>query len=144
MKVTLAKFCDYACTVDGGKNALIGLFDTIGGEQYPLTHPTLFICVEFEFDMFEANQPAEIKLVLIDEDGKELVGVQGNFEVPPPQDGRPATMFHAFRFDGLQFPKPGSYRLDILHNGEPVGEARLYLVQGPPPRHYPPPMPPPG
>src|SRR5690554_874844 len=34
MKVTLAKFCDYACTVDGGKNALIGLFDTIGGEQY--------------------------------------------------------------------------------------------------------------
>jgi hypothetical protein len=33
----------------------------------------------------------------------------------------------------MTFPKPGDYRLDILADGEHIGEARLYLVQGPPP-----------
>ena len=133
MKVTLAKFCDYACVLEGGKGSLIGMFDTIGGGQFPLVHPTLFICVELEFEKHEGGRQASVKLTLIDEDGKELMGVEGQFQVPPPMGHKPATMFQSFRIDGMTFPKPGDYRLDILADGEPIGEARLYLVQGPPP-----------
>lgn len=133
MRIGLLKFCDYACRIDGGKGSLIGMFDTIGGLHFPLTHPTFYICVEFEFDPFESGQMANIKLVLMDEDGKELLGIEGQFPIPPGKDGRPATMFETFRVDGLTFPQPGNYRLDVLRNGEPIGEARLTLVQAPPP-----------
>jgi hypothetical protein len=129
MRVTVAKFCDYACHVDGGKSTLIGMFDTIGGAEFPLTHPTFFICVELEFQPIEGGRPVEIKLVLIDEDGKELFGVQGNFEAPK-GNARPATMMQAFRIDNMSFPKAGAYRLDIMGNGQPIGESLLYLVQG--------------
>ena len=129
MRVTLAKFCDYACQVDGGKGSLIGMFDTIGGYHYPLIHPTFFICVEFEFEPIEAGREANIRMTLIDEDGKELMGVQGQFVVPQSHGAKPATMFQSFRIDGMNFPRPGHYRLDILNNEEPVGESRLYLVQ---------------
>ena len=137
MKVLLAKFCDYACHVDGGKGTLIGMFDTIGGKEYPLTHPTFYVCIELEFEPIEAGRPAELRLVLIDEDGKELMGVQGKFPVPRSTGPKPATMFQTFRVDRLKFPRPGHYRLDILYNGEPVGEAKLYLVHGPPPKAQP-------
>lgn len=129
MRVTLAKFCDYACQVDGGKGTLIGMFDTIGGPQFPLVHPTFFFCVEFEFDPMESGRAAAIKMALIDEDGKELMGLQGQFTIPQAQGGKPPTLFQSFRMDGMNFPKPGHYRMDILNNGDPVGEARLYLVQ---------------
>jgi hypothetical protein len=133
VKVLLLKFCDYAGRMDGGKGCLIGMFDTIGGSQYPLIHPTFFICVEFEFDPFEAGSVSRIKLVLMDEDGHEMMGIEGEFSVPKSVDGRPATMFETFRVDGMTFPKPGNYRLDVLHNGEPIADARLTLVQGPSP-----------
>ncbi|MDQ2985333.1 MAG: hypothetical protein M3R13_01265 [Armatimonadota bacterium] len=133
MRVTLAKFCDYACHVDGGKATLIGMFDTIGGNAFPLVHPTFFICVELEFQPLEGGRPVEIKLVLIDEDGKELFGVQGAFDAPR-GNARPATLMQAFRIDNMSFPKAGSYRLDILGDGQPLGEALLYLAQGPPPQ----------
>lgn len=139
MKVTLAKFCDYACVVDGGKHALIGIFDTIGGHQYPLVHPTLYVCIELEFEPHEAHTQRHVHLVLIDEDGKEIIGVHGQIYVPPPQDARPVTMWHMFRFDGLRFERPGRYRLDILDGNQPIGESRLFLVQGPPPYWTPPP-----
>lgn len=139
MKVTLAKFCDYACMVDGGKHALIGIFDTIGGQTFPLVHPTLYVCIEFEFEPHEAHTHQNVHLVLIDEDGKEMVGVHGQIYVPPPREVGPVTMWHMFRFDGLRFEKPGRYRLDILWDNEPIGESRLFLVQGPRPEWPPPP-----
>lgn len=132
MRVSLAKFCDYACHVDGGKSTLIGMFDTIGGHAFPLIHPTFFICVELEFQPIEGGQPVDVRLVLIDEDGKEMFGVQGTFDAPRAQ-ARPASMMQAFRIDNMSFPKPGPYRLDIFGNGDAIGEALLYLVQGPPP-----------
>jgi hypothetical protein len=133
LKVLLLKFCDYAGRLDGGKGCMMGMFDTIGGSEFPLVHPTFFICVEFEFDAFEPRTSTNVRLALIDEDGKELMGIEGQFAVPSSADGRPVTMFEAFRIDGLTFPKPGSYRLDALVDGEPIAEARLGLVVGPPP-----------
>jgi hypothetical protein len=137
LKVILCKFCDYACRVDGSKGCIIGMFDTIGGSEYPLVHPTFYICVEFEFDPFHAGETASVKMRLIDEDGREMMGIDGEFPIPNSEAGRPATMFELFRVDGLSFPKPGNYRLDVLHEGEPIAEARLYLVEGPPPGHAP-------
>lgn len=132
MKVVLAKFCDYACRLEGGKGSLIGMFDTIGGSQFPLTHPVFYICVELEFDPLEAGTEKIVKMILIDEDGKELMGVEGQILVPPAHEGKPAMLFQSFRIDGLTFQRPGHYRLDITCNGEIIGESRLYLVQGPP------------
>lgn len=134
MRVTLAKFCDHACQVDGGKGALIGMFDTIGGVQFPLVHPTFFICVELEFEPMEGGRQAEVKMALIDEDGKQMMGLEGQFTIPMAQDGKPATMFQSFRVDGMSFPKPGHYRLDIYYKDDPIGEARLYLLQAQPPK----------
>ncbi|KAA0225424.1 MAG: hypothetical protein AKCLJLPJ_01794 [Fimbriimonadales bacterium] len=133
MRVLLLKFCDYACRVDGAKGSVIGMFDTIGGPEFPLTHPTFFITAEFEFEPYESGSTAEVKMILIDEDGKQLMGVEGEFVIPRSIEGRPVTLFEMFRIDGLTFPRPGHYRLDVIYNGEPIAEARLALIQGPHP-----------
>lgn len=136
MKALLLKFCDYACRTEGAKGSIIGIFDTIGGVEFPISQPTFYICVEFEFDPFEADKTAEVLMRLINEDGREIMLVEGEIRVPPAFEGRPINMFEYFRVDGLIFDKPGPYRLDCLYEGDVVAEARLMLVHGQPPPSF--------
>ena len=136
MRVLLLKFCDYACRTEGAKGSIIGIFDTVGGIEFPVSHPTFYICVEFEFDPFEADRTVEVLMRLINEDGREILVVEGEIRVPPAFEGRPVNMFEYFRVDGLIFEVPGPYRLDCLSGEEILAEARLMLVKGQPPRTF--------
>jgi hypothetical protein len=114
------------------------MFNTIGGMEFPLTPIPFFMCVELEFDPLEGGKSAKVLLRLIDEDGKELMGVEGQFVVPQAIGAKPVTLFQSFKVEHLVFPKPGHYRLDIVSDGETLGEARLYLERGQPPAALPP------
>jgi hypothetical protein len=136
MRANLVKFCDYAGQLtEGGKFFMFGLFDTIGGATFPLTHPLFYICFELEFEPAEAGKSIGVALRLIDEDGKQMIGIDGQFTVPPAIGMKPTVLFQHFRIESMVFPKPGAYRLDIISDGHTIAEARLYLLQGAPPGH---------
>ncbi len=133
MRVLLLKFADYACRTEGAKGSIIGMFDTVGGIDFPISHPTFFICVEFEFDPFETGKTVIILMKLINSDGREILVVEGEINVPHAFEGRPVHMFEFFRVDGLIFDQPGPYRLDCISGDDVLAEAQLMLVKGPPP-----------
>lgn len=128
MRVTLCKFCDFACLIDGGKGAVIGMFDTIGSRVFPMTHTAFHVCVEFEFDPSEAGTyPVEVALV--DDDGRSLVGVAQEVLVERPPIGRNTRVLQSILIENLEFHRPGTYRLDVKIQGRTMAQERLYVLE---------------
>jgi hypothetical protein len=131
MKVTLCKFCDFACILQGGKGSVIGMFDAIYAPNFPFDQPPVHLCVEFEFDVEEMGRQQVIELALLDEDAIDLFRLRAEVQVPQAPPGRPSRLFHDFILGNMRFERPGSYRLDIVHDGRVVAEERLYISQAP-------------
>ncbi len=131
MKVTLCKFCDFACVLQGGKGSVIGMFDAIYSANFPFEQAPIHLCVEFEFEAAEMGQTEVIELALMDEDAKDLFRLRAEVQVPHSQPGRPSRLFHDFILGNLKFEKAGTYRLDVVHGDRVVAEERLYIGQTP-------------
>ncbi len=129
MNVTLCKFCDYSTLVQGGKGAIIGMFDTIHSTTFPFTQGPFHLCVELEFEAIESGEASSVAMLLMDEDGKQMFRFEGEINVPRQPEGRPTRLFQDFLVENFSFPAAGTYRLDVVHNGKVVAEERLYLVQ---------------
>ena len=129
MRITLFKLCDFYARLEGGKGCLIGIFDSIQSHQFPFSPPTFHICAEAEFEPMEADTQSTIDLVLIDEDGRELLRVHGEMTVPRSTVTKPIRIMQDFVIESLSFNAPGTYRIDIHHNGAPVIEERLYITK---------------
>jgi len=130
MRVTICKFCDFACMLEGGKGSVIGMFDTIGSQHFPMTHHTFHICLEVEFDPTEAGV-VDLDVALVDDDGKRLFGVKQELPVAQPPVGRNVRILQDFAVENLTFERPGTYRLDVICDSRTIGEERLYVLQQP-------------
>lgn len=128
MRVTLCKFCDFACMLEGGKGAVIGIFDTIGSATFPMTHSAFHVCLEFEFDPTEAGF-CPVEVTLVDDDGHSLFRVNQEIPVAPPPVGRSTRVLQDFLIENLQFLRPGTYRLDVAVSGKIVAQERLYVLE---------------
>ncbi len=133
MKVTLCKFCDFSCILQGGKGSVIGMFDAIHSAHFPFEQAPIHLCVEFEFDVDEMGGQEAIDLALVDEDAKDMFRLRAEVQVPHSIPGRPSRLFHDFILGNLRFDQPGTYRLDVVHRGNVVAEERLYVGQTPAP-----------
>jgi hypothetical protein len=130
MKVTICKFCDFACMLEGGKGAIIGMFDTIGSAQFPMTHPTFHVCLELEFDPDESGKVCAIDVALVDDDGHRLFGVHQDIPVAIPPVGRNVRILQDFAVENLIFPRAGTYRLDVICDSRTIAQERLYVLDG--------------
>lgn len=129
MRVTICKFCDYACTIQGGKGAVIGMFDTIGASQFPFTQPPFHLCLELEFDEEEAGDTVNLELSLTNPDGAIVFSFEGKLPVPKNLDRKRARVFQDFRLDNLTFHQAGEHVLQLKNSGIPVAQEFLYVVQ---------------
>jgi hypothetical protein len=109
-----------------GKQSLIGLFSTIHGFRFPLSHPQL--CVHVSLTDGRGKTPISIRIVDADEARKPVVEGRGVVEFKNPR----AIANLALQFHGLTFPEPGEYRVQLYSNDELRREARLMLVQAKP------------
>ncbi len=130
MRVLYSKFCEYACQLMNGRHSMIGIFDNIRAASFPVDHPPFFICVEMEFDPVEGGRQHVFRFVLLDEDGKEVLGFSGPpTHVPRDPQYGPLKIQITVGVGGVRFEKAGQYRLDILCDGEKVAEERLPVVK---------------
>lgn len=114
MKPTLqfSVLCDDVRREDNGKFMLLGLFETIGGAKYPLKHSRFFVADRWCKGVGEFRE----KIRIIDEEsGKPLLeSNETRFQL------KELHHYHTTinRFDGVVFPRPGKYFVEVLLNDD--------------------------
>ena len=116
-----------------GKTSLIGMFSTIGAARFPIRHPHL--CVFASLTDGRGKTPLEIAIVDSEDARPPIVSGTGTLEFKDPR----AVASLNLHFNGLVFPEPGEYRVQLKCYGELLREARLMLSKvrrgRGPPRH---------
>jgi hypothetical protein len=104
-----------------GKTSLIGMFSTIGAQRYPVRHPQLCVFAS----LTDGRGPTPLELTIVDSEDARPPIVSGTATVEF-KDPRAVACLN-LHFNGLVFPEPGGYRVQLKCHGELLREARLYL-----------------
>lgn len=104
-----------------GKTSLIGMFSTIGAARFPVRHPQL--CVFASLTDGRGKTPLELAIVDAEDARPPIVSGTATVEFKDPR----AVACLNLHFNGLVFPEPGGYRVQLKCHGELLREARLYL-----------------
>ncbi len=134
MQALAAILCDSAADYQG-KLCVLGAFDSIYAGRFPAVHPHCALAIRLLFKPEEEGHH-EMKITLIDSDGKNVLPDQGGptirFDVPEIPDD---TFFLSRNFvldlNGLPLPKAGQYSFDIRTGGEIIARVPLQAMTVP-------------
>ena len=133
MKVVMAVLADCANITREGKLNIMGIFDVIHGQRFPLTHPQMQLVLRFEADISEAEKTKKVEIYLMNADGKKLFVLGGNFKLGPGRPGEVMGSNHILGINNMKFEEPGLHEFKILVNGELKAEVPLKVVETPAP-----------
>lgn len=106
-----------------GKRTLLGLFSVVGSTAYPFRHPFMSVYIS----LTECRKPSKIKLRMIDvdEEHEPIFQLEGELPTSDP------LMVNELQFGlaGIEFPRPGEYRVQLFASGQIVAERRLVAVE---------------
>ena len=117
MEVKLALTADYANVSQDGKLNVMGIFSRILAPQFPATHPLMHLILVFTAEGPEKGRTKEVRIRLVDDDGKAQMDINGSLQIPESPDLR-VEMQQIFALQMLQFPHPGHYAFHILVDGK--------------------------
>jgi len=105
-----------------GKQSLIGMFSRIHSRVFPALHPQLSVFVA----LTDGHGKTELTIRIVDsnESRRPLVEGKGVVQFQSPR----AIANLALQFNGLRFPEPGQYRVQLWSGTALLKEARLELV----------------
>lgn len=118
MKVTLALLADYANVSEEGKLNVLGIFDQITTAVLPALHPQAHLVLRFEASAPEQGKSKDLRIELIDADGRREMAIEGRFSVPTFEGRVLVTLSEIIRINNILFTKPGDYSFRVLINGE--------------------------
>ncbi len=118
MQPLLVTLCDSAADYQG-KLCILGAFDTLCAQQFPVLHPQCSLAVRLLFDHEDAGRH-ELSIQMRDEDGKAVMpAFTPVVEVAFPPGMVPfVTRNLVLNLQRLRFDKPGVYYFEILMDGE--------------------------
>ena len=117
MEIRIAALADYASISEGSKLNILGIFTQIFSEKEPIINPQMQLVVQFEFEPSEASKK-DFKVVLQDDDAREIFSLSGEMEVPRARGPEPAIVNQVLKFNNVTFPKFGGYEFQVLIGGE--------------------------
>ncbi len=117
MRLKLATLCDYASVSESGKLNILGIFSSIWARTAPITHTQMHLVVQFEFDFLDRGKK-EMQVALVNEDGKEIMKIGGQLDVPPTSGIESANVNQIFVFNNTTFPQFGEYEFRVLLDDE--------------------------
>jgi len=107
-----------------GKFFLLGVFSSISAKKFPATHPML--AVWFALTDLRGKTPLKLRLVTVDEDA---ILCEEAGELADVGDPRVVAEI-ALHLQGVQFPMPGEYRMQLLgQEGALLAERRIMVLQ---------------
>ena len=134
MNVDLALVCDYALIDQYGKLSVMGIFEHIWVQHFPVVHPRLHLVMRLKGRRTEIGEH-KVGIRLVDEDDKEIINGDGtvNFSEPPAGvlDIEAGTVLV---FD-VPFEHEGSYRFQIAVDGDEMATVALTVGVAPDPPH---------
>ncbi len=125
----MAVLADYANITREGKLNILGIFDVIHVQNFPVTHPQMQLVMRFEADLSEAGKTKRLEIQLMDEDGKRLFVLGGEFTPGPGQPGEVIGTNQILTINMMKFEAPGNYEFKILINDELKAEVPLKVVK---------------
>ncbi len=118
MEVEIFTLCEFANTYEGNKLTIVGTFDGITAQQFPVQHPTCTIAIKLRFAESEAGQHS-LLLKMVNEKGTAVFPeLQGNIEVGRPAPGQHAAVAMAIHLNQIPFEKAGRYSFELHIDGE--------------------------
>jgi hypothetical protein len=131
-EIDFAFLADAAETQPGHKfNVLGGGITRIGGRSFPLRHPHLALVVGLVVTSPEAGREHELRIVLLDPDGREVTSTTGSLMAHGQPDARDAILTFSLDLWNLVFPTPGDYSFRIVVNDSERKRLGLLLVRAP-------------
>jgi hypothetical protein len=131
-EIDFAFLADAAETQPGHKfNVLGGGITRIGGRSFPLLHPRLALVVGLVVTSPEAGREHELRIVLLDPDGREVTSTTGSLMAHGQPDARDAILTFSLDLWNLVFPTPGDYSFRIVVNDSERKRLGLLLVRAP-------------
>src|SRR5919197_3763966 len=128
-EIDFAFLADAAETSPGQKFHVLGCGITrIGGRSFPLRHPHLALVVALTVTSPETEREHELRIVLLDPDGREVTGATGSLVARGHGDGRDAVLTFSIDLWNLTSPSPGDYSFRLLVNGSERKRLPLLLV----------------
>ena len=133
MKIDFAFICDYADTSGAKINALGIGFDTINAPSVPVRHNLFFLVFQIRANVVEAGEK-NIVVSLIDDDGKDIIPpLNAKITISKPPAGTESVGRVAMAFNGVVFPKYGSYSLHAVVDGHDMVDVQMRVSQPPKP-----------
>jgi hypothetical protein len=131
MDLSLLLVADYANTTSDGKLNVMGIFGNITANEFPATHPEMYIIAQLTASPAEYGRVFKFEMKLLDEDGVEMGTVGGENTVPRPEGGRQISLNHVMRFVNVMFPRPGVYEFAVLVDNDLKGSIPVEVMQAP-------------
>lgn len=132
MEVTLAVLADYALISQEGKLNILGVFEQINPQAVPFTYPRMFLVVTYEASPAEIGTQKTMRITLLDEDGSEVLAMEGPLAVPPPaRPGARSFVNQVLDLQMINFHRAGSHAFHILVNGEDKRTVSLHINEPP-------------
>ena len=126
--VTLAVLADYATVSQDGKLNVMGIFQEVNPPALPFALPQMYLVVSYAAGPAEFDTVKNIKIALLDSDGKEMLALEGQVPVQrPPRPGGRAYMNQVIGLSGVTFERPGDYGFAILAGGETKETVSLHV-----------------
>lgn len=126
MKLLYALLCDSAFLSIDKKVNIIGVFETINAQKFPVTHPKFVIVGSI------SPTKRKFKMKLNISSGKEDAPVISDFqerEVNLPEDGRKQNFNFIVEVINANFAHPGGYKVEITIDKELIGEIPFNVVE---------------
>lgn len=114
--------CDDVRREHNGKHILIGIFETVGAKSFPVIHSALFVVNRW------CNGVGEFKQNTLIRNPDDSVLAEDSQTQIKLSDLKAKHTIIA-RFNGLRFPYPGEYAIDIRIDGESKIRYPLILKQ---------------
>jgi hypothetical protein len=116
---------------DGTFSVFGGDFSTIQGKTFPLLMPSMSLIAKLVFAKEESGQHHAINVDVVGEDNVNLAPpAKQEFDIPAPQDPeKKMAVSLGVVLNGLQFPRPGNYRVRLLWDGQELRTIKLELVE---------------
>lgn len=132
MKLTIALAADYASVEQAtGKLNVLGVFTRINAPRFPATHPRLALVAQIRPELGDHTNQRNLKVLLVDSDGVELLQIAGSFRLPHADSGPRPDFNIVLELNNLIFPHPGEYEFQISTDDENLGDIPLELVKAP-------------
>ena len=128
MEIEIFTLADFAQD-NNSKLTVVGTFDSINANKFPVQHPTCSVACRLRFGSSETG-PHDFKLRLSDSSGKEIIKpITGNITVGESRNGQASAINIIINFAQLQFEKAGRYSFELFIDEDWKSGLPLFLHQ---------------